>query len=391
MRIYGKTFTEIYDELPLPYKIIVVACISYNIFVALYLAANWLKPEPPKKGEPVLINGMNMDMGALDPSVDIDPNNKKSVMAFTKVETEGSNVWLVMGDGECHNWASTGNPVFLTQSDELFAPNGEDILAGGSWFYETPSVVYDADDKEKPWKLFAYRYFWSKPQNLSLARRYSIIVTKTAASPAGPWSEEKWLFSAAPDFPPPPYQNLISLQLNSLSPDLANMLFYSRPSVLYQNGALLMTLSAFKKPDTVDRVILLVSTDHGTSWGYVGTLMTEEDASKMGPYTRLSGATLMRQDGGIYLAAVLGDAERKGLGTFILGFDDVTKAQLKKDPSTGAPAILKFHDKNSVQPTMLGGGYAAYNAACKDGMYVAEISGVKQSFQIFKTYHRPIE
>lgn len=391
MRIYGKTFSEIYADLPLPYKIIVVACISYNIFVAVHLISDWLEPEPPKTGEPVIIASLDTSSGVLDPSLVLDPAKKSSVIALTKIEQSGTGIWLVNADGACKNWTAAPEPLFSVRGDELFAPNGEDVLATGVWRYETPSLVYDADDKNQPWKVFAYKYFWSDTQNLSLARRYSIIVSKTAPTSSGPWSAEKWLFSAAPDYPPVPYQDMIGTHLNTLSPELADVSFYARPSVLYQNGVLLMTLSAFKKSDTADRIVLLVSTDHGQSWGYVGTLLTEQDVPKMGPYTRLSGASLVRQDDEIYLAAVLGDDARKGLGTFILGFENPAKALLKKDPTSQAPAILKFHPRNSIQPTMAGGGYATYNDACEEGMFVAEVSGVKNSFQIFKTYHKPVE
>jgi hypothetical protein len=140
---------------------------------------------------------------------------------------------------------------------------------------------------------------------------------------------------------------------------------------------------------TPDRVIMIVSLDHGSSWRYVGAPLRAADFSGVrGGYTKFSGATLIEQAGQVYLAAVLGDEKRRGEGTFIFGFDDFAKGILHRD-SKGAPALLHQIPLQSPQPGPLGGGFAAYTDACPFGLLTGEqASGA--GFQIFKTYQKPM-
>jgi hypothetical protein len=183
----------------------------------------------------------------------------------------------------------------------------------------------------------------------------------------------------------------VQYHLNDFDPSLKDMFFYSRPSASVVNGIIYMTLSAFHKEDnTPDRVIMLASSDHASTWHYIGTLLQKDDAPKMGPYTKLGGGTLIQKKGQLYFSAVFGDDKTFALGSFVIPFEDPSKALLKKDKKTGMPAIINFIPRVSVQPAPEGGGYAAYSDLCK-GLYVSEFSGLKQNFHIFATAKDPVE
>jgi hypothetical protein len=284
-------------------------------------------------------------------------------------------------------------------------PGGEP-LDPGIWRAETPGIVYVPDDKGHEWKLYAYKYYWTGSEQL--ARYYGFIVEKNAPGPYGPWTEERRLFSAGPvqfgqgtvrNQPPEPYGSMVDYKLNTFSPDLKDVYFYSRPSLQYvpKYKFLFMTLSAFKVPSSTnpqkspDRIVMLKSLDHGRSWSYAGTPLRVEDVPKMGSFTKIGGATLIQYEDRLYLAAVLGSKDADALGTFLIPIDNPVKGELRRDAKTGAPVVVKHHARNSIQPSKIGGGYATYNDACKTGMMISEYSDLRASFQIFKTYKKPLE
>jgi hypothetical protein len=286
----------------------------------------------------------------------------------------------------CEAWQSLG-PVFEGRREDLLAPDGVSPLLAGAWRYETPSIVYDPGDPGREWKIYAYKYFWAN--DLRIAKRYGVIVVRHTSDPVGnKWSAEEWQFSAAPDYPPPPYQAIVETHLNALSPALGSYTSYARPSVISANGYLLMTLSAFGPQAAPEAIVLLGSADHGRSWVYMGTPLAAGDAPKVGAYTRLSGATLLMQGGRIYLAAVLGDDETANLGTFIFDFADVSAGKLARDEE-GAPRLVRHIPLQSVSPTATGGGFAAYLDGCVHGVVTSELSGRTGKFQIFKTFEKP--
>ena len=202
---------------------------------------------------------------------------------------------------------------------------------------------------------------------------------------------EQWLFSPAPNYPPPPYDQTVSLHLNQLDPSLQNVMFYARPSVIYKDGALIMTLSAFTNGLAPDRIIMIKSLDHGNSWRYVGVVLRQSDMLTIDHTGSLAGASLVQQDGQIYLAAVLGNVKQRGLGTFIFGFDDLSRGLLQSDPKTGGPAVLNEIALPAPGAGVLGGGAAAYNDACDSGLFVTEQSGNTDYYKIYHTHFKPVE
>lgn len=414
MKLYGRTFKEIYRLLPIPYKVVVLTGTAFLVFVLIQVVIRPLFRDEKPIAEPISFNGLGWEKSAYDPAIEIDPVTGKAYMAFSNIRTldiredqsavvqdpaqrprraksnriVGPGVRIASSDASCQKWQvlpHTLNP----EPDTIMAPDGQTILASGMWRYETPALVYDPDDAEREWKLYAYKYMWANDRNLGVTRRYGVIVSQYTSDPAGEWSTEEWAFSAAPDYPPMPYQSMVNLHLNTLDPSLADITFYARPSVLSVDGHLVMSLSAFTTGATPDRVVLFLSPDHGAHWTFAGTVLKASEVSKLGVAKTLGGATLLKQRQSVYLAAVLGDDKAAGLGTFIFGFEDLGKAKLSRTVED-VPVLLNHLPRNSLSPTNIGGGYAAYKDSCADGILTGEFSGIKDVFQIFATHKKPI-
>lgn len=387
MRLYNKTPREIWGEIPLPYRLVLICGSLFVTFAFLFLMAQMVSKVDAviNQGKgPVTVRDERA-ISLLDPALASD-GKTTSAMAYTGLEVPNRiKIAVATSSMPCDRWRWSQD-VFQERPETLLAPDGTSTLAQGAIRYETPSIVYDPQDPAAPWKIFAYRYFWMG--DAAFAQRYGMIVMKTAPEAKGPWSKEEWLLAAAPDFPPPPYQALIRNHINPLHPDLTGMTGYSRPSVIEDRGVLLMSLTAFKGSTDIDRVVLLISLDHGKRWIYAGTLLARTQLAQMGAFTRISGASLLKQGQAIYLAAVLGDNSVGASGTYLLRITDPGKATVLST-AAGVPAPVRFIERQSVAPTTLGGGYAAFDASCGMGIVTSEHSGLRQSYQLFSTLETP--
>lgn len=393
MKIYDKTLPEIFAEMPLSRKIIVVAGSLFILFTVLYLISLPFIHRAKAAPKPGVVTMPNETFyqGFLDPSLVTPPNAKYSVMAYTAARTNNralkvptTEVRLVSAKNpKCSEWKQMPGG-FEARAEEIIGPDGMTPVKKGVWRAETPSIVYDADDKGREWKLFAYRYFWAN--DIPLARLYSVIVYAEASQQDMKWSNEKWIFSANDMAPPAPYAQLVEHKLNNLSPELADVYFYARPSVIMAGTDILMTLSAYiKGQDLPDRIVLIGSPDHGKTWRYLGTPLRRSDLAAMGDFAKLNGATLLIQKNQVYLATVLGNEKTVAQGTFVLPFNNLGKGSLARDTKTNAPVIANHIKLMSTKPSAEGGGYAAYTAACETGVITSEFSGLRQNYSLFKS------
>ncbi len=389
--------------MPWQYKVVVVVSCVFILFIIVHvpyvLLSSSTKPQKVVI-KPLKIAGMNPHaVDVLDPSLSYDPITGKSWMAYAvKVSSNipGKGVFLNVRMAStalkgCEGWIQTKGG-FEGKTDDLFGVDGQTVFRSGAWRVETPTLVYDPDDPGREWKLYAYKYFWdNEPEHvIQVARRYGMIVYKYATDPAGSWSTEQWLFSPASDHLPPPYGQMVSMHLNDLDTSLKNVAIYSRPSAIVKDGMLVMTLSAFTKGMMPDRIVMIVSGDHGKSWKYAGTPLSRSDLVGIGSYTRLSGASLIEQDGTVYLAAVLGDEKQHGQGTFIFAFDNFKKGILRRDPKTGVPVVLNHVPLYRSMAIPIGGGFSAYTDACPFGLLTTEqIPGTK-NFHFLRTNIKPV-
>lgn len=400
MKINGKTLQEIFLQMRWQEKVIVTCGCLFIIFaifhVTLLTGRSLMKKDMP--GAISIRSLEEKTLGMLDPSIATD-GNKNTLMAFTLIrppEKKGGDistgVALAATTSNCAQWMRRGFSAFTENHEEILGPDGVTPVKSGVWRTETPSLVYDPEDKGREWKIFAYKYFWSNDGDKALARYYSMIVYSYTSDPAKPWSTEEWMFSTNKDIPPYPYSQLVHAHVNDLDPSLAEIYFYSRPSVTRLGDALVMSLSAYiKGRSTPDRIILIASHDHGRNWQYLGTPLRHDDLQKMGGYTRIWGASLLQKNGIPYLSLVLGNEEREGTGTMIISFENISQGLLKKDPDTGAPLVTHAIPLSSASPSKTGGGIAAYDDSCKSGLFTSEYSDIAKGFRIFKTFVEPVE
>lgn len=399
MKINDKNIKEIFAEIPFPQKVVVVAGCAFLLYALLYIplsffTISWHTPEEPG---PLTISNIKGVDGFMDPSLAINGDKSSAILAYTTTQRRdkrskmpATEIHLAQSKPPyCSKWTAIRGGL-ESRTEEILGPDGITPVKSGTWRVETPSLIYDAADKGREWKLFAYRYFWA--DDVPLARLYNMIVMTTSPDNGFRWEQEKWLFSANRETPPPPYDALVERRLNELHPALSDVYFYSRPSAVMAGTDILMTLSAFVKgKDAVDRVVMIGSSDHGRTWQYLGTPLRQADLAKMGPYTNLAGATLVAQKSDIYLSAVLGDTRTSGLGTFILPFENLVKGTLKRDAKSGAPVILKHIPRMSSAPSPVGGGFATHQDECETGLITSEFSGLRQDFSLFKTMKRPVD
>lgn len=374
-------------------KIIVIAgglFILFSIYHGLWLL---FREEPPKKPEPITISTAN-PISLTDPSLAFGSDGQ-GFMAATAFETsrDGNNVLLHTQILSLAGHTGTVLPmhkVNMAKPESLTAPDGITNLARGVWRYETPALVYDPDDAGKEWKLFAYKYFWEDrggPQATLLAQRYGVITYRTTSNPAShKWSQETWLFAADPQYPPFPYRNLVQLHINPLHPSLKNVLSYSRPSVIYKNGGLFMTLSAFTGRDVPGKIVMLASLDHGKSWGYINTPLKTEDAKSLG-YDHISGATLAEHNGTVYLLATFGTKELRNDGVHVIPFTNLMRGQLARNNGNGGVQIANHIRPPSDYPSEWGGGFGMWhdNLGAKTGLLMPEIQENGRRFNIMQT------
>jgi hypothetical protein len=394
MRIYGRTIKEIFALLHWTQKITVIAGTAFIVFAILYILSLGLGPvidgSAGRISKPLVIKAGDNVGGFLDPSIVV--TNDSALLAFTAVSSTpagelDTSVYIARGNKDCGDFFSA-SPVLTGKAEDLLAPDGETVIIKGKWRVETPALLHDPADTKSPWKLFATRYFWSDDVNKapSFARAYAVITKSTSPDALqNKWGREEWILSADKDRPPFPYAPLVKQTLNSLSPDLSAISFYARPSVIIVNDVYFMSLSAFVSGKAApDRIILLASPDRGNTWSYVGTALAD---SEIAPYKMLLGATLIQDKGRIYLAAVLGDEKVAGQGTFLFGFESLTKARLIRNEK-GTPAVLQHIPLSSVAFSATGGGFATFDSACTGGIITSEFSNLRNSFQIFETGRR---
>lgn len=397
MKFYGKSFGEVLRMMPFMHRLAVVVGLLFILYALFYIPYALFTVDiiPDERPGPIEFSSKTEIKGFFDPSIAFVKNGKSetAVMAFSAAKpAQGktpamTEVRLAESRSSCKEWRLRPGG-FASKAEEILGPDNQTPVASGVWRAETPSIVYDPADKGREWKLYAYRYFWSG--SAPLARLYSMIVYAYAPEPGIKWSTEEWLFSASTGAPPSPYGDIVRMHLNDLSPELADVYFYSRPSVIELNGDLLMALSAYVEgKDTPDRIILIGSGDHGKSWKYLGSPLKSAEAAHMGNYTKISGATLLKQDKGVYLAAVLGDEKVGSKGTIVIPFIDPVKALLKRNSNNGAPVASVLIPQQSFSPTATGGGFAAYHEKCDSGIITAEWSGLRKDFTLFKTLKNP--
>ena len=252
----------------------------------------------------------------------------------------------------------------------------------GAWRNETPSLLYDPQDKpHRRWKLFYQRYLSKPPYKKGKSLfEHGWIAYKYAETPEGPWSKPIRLFGSK--------ANKCKVDLNTLNKDLKDNVFYNEIGTIVVDGVIYLSVDSSTTPTGVGewrkrKIVLFSSKDHGKTWHYVNTLTDFDDAKEFG-YLIFTGSSLVREGKKLYLLVT--PAGRKGLfvknrghdGTYVLEFDDISKAKLKRDKNNN----LLVHKIIKPDPEMHSGGLSDYDEQNTNG-------GVLFSQLTSKAKHRP--
>jgi len=326
--------------------------------------------------------------GFYDPSVAFTPDGKVGVLAYSALL--GSAKWnFPIGPyiqthvaqstdgGQSWRYLTTVNGSLdgSVTMQKLFGSSSMD----GVWRYEVPSLVYDAGDPGREWKLFYHRYFWSKSKDRMPA--FGWIALKTASDPAGPWSPEIPLFGSQ-HLPPAPYHTAVNL--NSLSPSLSDVLIYTEPGAYYRNGTIYLSLSALGMHGP-EKIVLVASRDHGTTWDFRGTLVTNADAQALG-YKRLDGSAIAEDRGAVYFMASPEGDKAMHEGTSVVEFKDLDHGVLARD-SQGMLTPKKLIPCQAEIMSKPGCGQATYDQHDVRGLIMpqANFNDKPHIFQIWQS------
>lgn len=252
----------------------------------------------------------------------------------------------------------------------------------GAWRNETPSLLYDRTDSiDRRWKLFSQRYFTLpryKPKDRVNDEGW--IEYRTAATPAGPWSKPIRLFGKK--------ASGSQIDLSELDDDLKGMSHYNEIGSIAVDGVIYLSLDASPTQSGLGewekrKVILVSSEDHGKNWLYNGTLTDYGDADAFG-YRVFTGSSLVREGDRLYALLTPAGARKKKNkghdGTYVVEFEDISKARLKRDKNGKLVVVNEF----TIDLTS--GGLADYDEKNTHGGLVMAQINVKARPDVFQTY-----
>lgn len=348
------------------------------------IASALLLAVPAHAATKVTITGDAPSNGIFDPSVEYAPGSGEGWLAYSAVfggiQPFGPHVETHLArttdSGATWTFDSVPNP---SSSGVLDLGGGERIE--GVWNHEVPSLVHDPGDPGAEWKLFSHRIFrkiedpFTEEQNLPA---YSWISYRSAPSPVGPWSADVALMSSGP-LPPAPYDD-VAIAVNDLDESLSEMLVYSEPGAFVRDGTIYLSLTGLTA-NGPDRIILLASHDHGSSWQYVATPLANDDASVLG-FSSFDGSAIVSQAGRVFLLVT---PESPGVlhdGTLAFEFESLAAGLLERDG--GVPVV---HLEIAAQPGLpveRRGGQADYHELNAAGGILHPALHVEQLPEMFQ-------
>ena len=358
------------------------------LITSLVIALSPCKAAPTSRQTPrydkINIKGEDHKSGIFDISVEYGSDGT-GWLAYSRVALpEYVTTHLAKSTNHGATWQYVGR---LNQSHEdTYKVKGKKLR--GTWRYETPTLLYDPTDRpERRWKLFVQKYYAKNPygkRDKLFGDGY--IVYQYASSPDGKWSNAVCLFGKRRDN--------CKIDLNSLHSDLRGMSFYNEIGSVTHNGIIYLSLDASATASGLGKwkrrkIILISSADHGRSWKYVGTLTDYGDANSF-RYLVLTGSSLVKVKDKFYVlitpSGAKGPFKKKAHdGTFVIEFEDITRAKLKRD-KRGKLIVSK-----KLRPYLHSGGLSDYDEQnTRGGMLFSQIdTSVKdkraQFFKVFNT------
>jgi hypothetical protein len=357
------------------------------LFTAGSAVAQVTYPELTVSGE-LLANGI------FDPSVEYDGAGTTGWLAYSSVYGDvtpwGPHVetHLARSDDRGASWSfvQVVNPSTV---GTLTLPGQADL--DGVWNAEVASLVHDPDEPGREWKVFAHRIFRKSEDGFVGEQNvpsHSWIALRSASDPAGPWSAERALLSSGP-LPPAPYDT-VEVAINALDPSLADLLVYSEPGAFYRDGVLYLSLTGLTL-DGPDRIVLLASDDHGDSWRFVSSPLSNADAPALG-WESFDGSAIAAEGGRVFLLVSPGTPSLLHDGTLVLEFEDLAAGRLVREG--GVPVLHKHVPLQPAFASERGAGQSDHHEHNTAGgllMPQIKLPDFPRFFQIFETGERLVD
>jgi hypothetical protein len=239
--------------------------------------------EGPERNGPynrVIVIGETSAQGIIDPSVEYAATESIGLMAYTAVPSvERVHISMAESDDKGASWhylgdVTTAYSITITTTDKSVCDASS---CDGTLVHESPSLVVDPFDPDpnRRLKVFAHAYFFGRERQFQIG----YLGLYTAGGSAGPWTETK-LFGWPSSSPLSTAQVEHDIASDPTLPQLRDCVIVGEPAALVRaSGTIDLGLScAGMKTD----IRLLRSQDHGATWNSVGTLLTFEDARKLG-------------------------------------------------------------------------------------------------------------
>jgi hypothetical protein len=277
---------------------------------------------------PIAISGDSSPSGIFDPSV-LRVSNTETWMSYSSVNYHSPGGVLIRDVGI--RLARSINGAQFVYQTTVASPS--DVTLGscglancqGRWVYETSWLIDDATDiAARRYKLFAHKYFLKPGNTPDTLYHLGAIVMWTAGAPGGPWSGETSVigWDSAPSLTTPVELTSPSLRfVNDLHSDLVNCIVVSEGSASVRGSTIDF---AFACPysngvTNLQKIVMLRSTDHASTFQYVSTLLTAADAA---PASYFSAPSLLSIPGSAPVLLATPVVGSTYTGCFAIPFSD---------------------------------------------------------------------
>jgi len=316
------------------------------------------------------IVGDTSPTGVFDPSV-LALANGELWMSYSSVNYNTNGSGQLVQDVGIRLARSTNNGATFTYQTTIATPSDITLAAcgfptcQGRWAYETSWLIDDSTDPNpaRRYKLFAHKYFL-RPTSVSTEGttfyQLGAIVMWTASAPSGTWSSETSLLGW--NTTPP---ELVPLRnANALHAELTTCLVVSEGSASVRGSTIDF---AFACPYGMtdprpQKIVLLRSADHATTFEYVSTLLTPADAAPIGAYYFSAPALLATAGTAPVLVVTPAFRDVSGdtyTGCIAIPFADDASGQLFR--TGGLPVGILFTPPRLAAPNNVIGGACTYD------------------------------
>ncbi|MDR3406744.1 MAG: sialidase family protein [Chthoniobacter sp.] len=332
-------------------------------------AAGLLAPARAAEGgpsyEPLVVTGENpQGNGIYNPSMAYTADGQTGWLVYSAIRQGGKYLKQVPIGPYCETHlarTTDGGKTWsfvqaINQSVDDMLKNYEGQKLPGVWRYDVPSIVHDPGDPGREWKVFTHYYFWNLQNDRMPA--YGWIAMQTASDPAGQWTAPQPLFGSDL-YPPKPYQ-FTRINVNALDKSLRGTLVYTEPGAycFQRYGTLYLSLTALIKTGP-EKIVLLTSADHGSTWSFVSTLVTNADAAQLG-YKRFDGSAIAGQAGRVFFLVSPDNGAAEHFGTMVIEFDDLYTGKLQRGID-GKLVVQKHFHEPAESSSKAGTGQSCYD------------------------------